>query len=87
MKTTRNFKIALYYIDDNGERIFCSTYPSVAKAERDAKEILLANDMVGREYLVAFCDEDHYITNCLYYVRLVLNEEHEREFCLTAFSF
>lgn len=87
IKTTKNFRIGLFYIDDNGSRIFIHSYNSISKAEKDAKEILLANDMIGREYMIAFVDRDDEITNVLYYVRLVLNEEHEREFVLAAFSY
>ena len=87
IKTTQNFKIGLFFIDDNGARVFNTTFKTVAAAEKDAKEILLANDYVGREYLIAFVDNDNEITNVLYYVRLVLNDVHVPEFRLTAFSY
>ena len=87
IKTTQNFKIGLFFIDDNGTRVFNATFKTVAAAEKDAKEILLANDLVGREYLIAFVDNDNEITNVLYYVRLVLNDVHVPEFRLTAFSY
>lgn len=83
----QNFKIALYYIEDRGERVFISTYKSVSAAEKDAKEILLANNMVGREYLVAYCDEDYEIIRELHYVGLTTNGDRELEFRLTAYSF
>lgn len=87
IKTRRNFRIGLFYIDDDGTRVFIQTFTSFAKAEKDAKEILDANDMIGREYLIALCDDDNEITREIYYVRLVLNEEHEREFVLAGYSY
>lgn len=87
IKTKANFKYGLFYIDDNGDRIFNATFTTIAKAEKDAKDILLANDLVGREYLIAIVDTEGNILGELYYVRLVLNEEHEREFVLAAYSY
>lgn len=87
IKTTQNFKIGLFFIDDNGTRVFNATFKTVAAAEKDAKEILLANNLWDREYLIAFVDNDNEITNVLYYVRLVLNDVHVPEFRLTAFSY
>lgn len=87
IKTTQNFKIGLFFIDDNGTRVFNATFKTVAAAEKDAKEILLANNLWDREYLIAFVDNDNEITNVLYYVRLVLNDAHVPEFRLTAFSY
>lgn len=83
----QNFKIALYYIEDRGERVFISTYKSVSAAEKDAKEILLANNMVGREYLVAYCDGDYEIIRELHYVGLTTNGDRELEIRLTAYTF
>lgn len=87
IKTTQNFRIGLFFIDDNGTRVFNATFKTVAAAEKDAKEILLANNLWDREYLIAFVDNDNEITNVLYYVRLVLNDVHVPEFRLTAFSY
>lgn len=87
IKTTQNFKIGLFFIDDNGSRVFNATFKTVAAAEKDAKEILLANYLWDREYLIAFVDNDNEITNVLYYVRLVLNDVHVPELRLTAFSY
>ena len=87
IKTTQNFKIGLFFIDDNGTRVFNATFKTVAAAEKDAKEILLANNLWDREYLIAFVDNDNEITNVLYYVRLVLNDVHVPEFRLTACSY
>lgn len=85
--TKSNFKIALYYIEDRGERVFVSTYKSVSAAEKDAKEILLANNMVGREYLVAYCNEDLEIIRELHYVCLTANGDRNLEIRLTAYTF
>lgn len=87
IKTTQNFKIGLFFIDDNGTRVFNATFKTIAAAEKDAKDILLANNLWDREYLIAFVDNDNEITNVLYYVRLVLNDVHVPEFRLTAFSY
>lgn len=87
LKTKSNFKIALYYIEDRGERVFISTYKSVSAAEKDATEILIANNMIGREYLVAYCNEDLEILRELHYVGLTTNGDRELEIRLTAYTF
>ena len=90
MKTVqkkRNFKIALYYIEDMGERVFVSTYKSVSAAEKDATEILLANNMIGREYLVAYCNDDLEIIRELHYVGLTTNGDRKLEISIEAYRY
>ena len=87
LKTKSNFKIALYYIEDRGERVFISTYKSVSAAEKDATEILLANNMIGREYLVAYCNDDLEIIRELHYVGLTTNGDRKLEISIEAYRY
>lgn len=77
-----NFMIGLYFVEVDGSRTFCSRYDTIPEAESAAKDLLVRKGMIGREYVVALCNDLNEEILEIYYVSLTIGGNGIPEFSL-----